>query len=740
MTYNFTYKSAGWRRITLFFIGGLVLLSSLYFSDSGWLPVAQADNCGTVANPAADRPARSSSNNTIIIEDMNAARQAEGLPILPKPVSYYASLATSNPEALILELFNEERAARGIATFSQNDLVLAQVARNHSRILADYNIFDHNTAVDGTMSNRINSAPGVSGKWSNISEIIAGASAASWHVYGWIYDDNGSSWGHREAIFGCYTHVGIGSVVGGAYGRMSTADFIRSNGSYVPPTSVDTTPPVIASVTGNFSNNGSSADAVVTVNVSDNSSGMRDVVFFKLPNNFGGNTAPKGTLSAPNTYTYTFTNVTAGNFQVAVIAFDKTNNYVRQDVTIVDQPRAPSNLTATALSSSQIKLNWQDNSANETDFLLERSDNGVNFITLTTVGANVTTYTDFALASNTKYYYRVTARLSSSGGAATSNIANATTLQAVPATPANLKVSVISSSQLNLIWNDNATNETGYELQQSPDGTNFSPVAGATNLVSNTASYAATGLTPNTLYYYRVRAFNSAGSSGFSNIASGRTLPLPPTAPSALQAAAFSAVQVNLSWTDNSNNETGFYLEYRPASGVYQALATVAANGLSYSASGLTPSTQYFFRVRAFNSGGNSAFASEVSLTTPAPDAQLVVTLSDDQGAASENTQGSLSFALKNATSGSVISFNVATVNVAQPLRTVPNGVALYGGACGTPGVKLQGGAQATTGLTINGATLFNITLQGFLDRQLTILRAPVAYKNYFFCSKVIQG
>ncbi len=89
-------------------------------------------------------------------------------------------------------------------------------------------------------------------------------------------------------------------------------------------------------------------------------------------------------------------------------------------------PAAPTNLVATAISSSQIGLSWTDNSTNETGFQIQRSGTGVAFTFVATVHANVTTYTDDGRAAATTYYYRVRAS-NSSGNSAPSNVASATT-------------------------------------------------------------------------------------------------------------------------------------------------------------------------------------------------------------------------------------------------------------------------------------------------------------------------
>ncbi len=97
-------------------------------------------------------------------------------------------------------------------------------------------------------------------------------------------------------------------------------------------------------------------------------------------------------------------------------------------------PAAPTNLLATAISSSQITLSWTDNSSNESGFQIQRSSDGVSFVLIATVGINVTTYTDNGRTAATTYYYRVRA-FNSRGNSAVSNVASATTLPAPTPTP-----------------------------------------------------------------------------------------------------------------------------------------------------------------------------------------------------------------------------------------------------------------------------------------------------------------
>ena len=93
----------------------------------------------------------------------------------------------------------------------------------------------------------------------------------------------------------------------------------------------------------------------------------------------------------------------------------------------------------------------------------------------------------------------------------------------------------------------------------------------------------------------------------------------PPAAPTSLSTTP-SGTQINLGWTDNSTNETGFQIERSTtgSGGPFSLLITTAANAVSYVNSGLDPSSQYCYRVRAVNIIGNSAYTDVVCAMTAA--------------------------------------------------------------------------------------------------------------------------
>jgi len=105
---------------------------------------------------------------------------------------------------------------------------------------------------------------------------------------------------------------------------------------------------------------------------------------------------------------------------------DAVSSIIIAPISTPTVPAAPTSLTATANSATQITLGWVDQSTNESLFRIEQSTDGVNFTSKATTAANATSAAISGLAASTKYYYRVRAE-NTAGNSAYTNIASATT-------------------------------------------------------------------------------------------------------------------------------------------------------------------------------------------------------------------------------------------------------------------------------------------------------------------------
>jgi carboxypeptidase T len=189
----------------------------------------------------------------------------------------------------------------------------------------------------------------------------------------------------------------------------------------------------------------------------------------------------------------------------------------------------------------------------------------------------------------------------------------------IPAVPTGLSATAVSSSQINLAWTDSDGTEAGFKIERCA-GAGCTDFVQIVTVAANVSSYSNTGLTALTSYSYRVRAYNAVGDSEYSNFASAITFdaPVTPAVPTNLVATAVSKSQINLSWTDNATNETGYRIERCKGSTCtnFALVATVGANIASYSNTKLTANTTYRYRVYAYNASGNSGYSNIVTATT----------------------------------------------------------------------------------------------------------------------------
>jgi fibronectin type 3 domain-containing protein len=331
-------------------------------------------------------------------------------------------------------------------------------------------------------------------------------------------------------------------------------------------------------------------------------------------NNISGAQTPSArsfswTIPAGTSSTQARIRVRALDVNTFILAQDASDsNFTISSGTV---PASPTSLTAVGAASS-IGLSWTDNANNEQGFYIERKIGaGGTFAYYAAVGANVTSYTDYSVSVGNTYYYRVYAYNAAGYSLYYSNEASAAPTGTVPASPTSL-TAVGSASSIGLSWTDNANNEQGFYIERKIGaGGTFAYYAA---VGANVTSYTDSSVSVGTTYYYQVYAYNAVGYSPYySNVASATPTGSVPASPTSLTAVG-SASSIGLSWTDNANNEQGFYIERKiGAGGTFAYYAAVGANVTSYIDSSVSAGTTYYYQVYAYNAAGYSPYYSNVA-------------------------------------------------------------------------------------------------------------------------------
>ena len=400
-------------------------------------------------------------------------------------------------------------------------------------------------------------------------------------------------------------------------------------------------------------------------------------------------------LSASTSYSYRVRTVdAAGNLG----AYSNIASVTTPAAADTQAPTAPTGLTATAASATQINLAWTAATDNVgvTGYRVERCQ-GTGCTTFVQIAASTTTsFSDTGLAAATIYRYQVRATDTAGNVSTNSSIVTATT-QSVPDTsppnaPSGLFAIAASSSEITLAWTASTDNVgvTGYRVErcQGASCSTFVQIAAPT-----ITSFNNTGLSAGTSYSYQVRAVDAAGNLGsYSSIASATTQTADttaPTAPASLSATAVSSAQINLAWTASTDDVavTGHRVERCQGAGCSTFVQIAAPTTTSLNNTGLIAGTSYSYRVRATDAAGNlSAYSSVATSNTLSG---LVAAYSFNEGAGTtvadvsgNNNTGSITGATWTTAGkyGNALVFNGTSARV-----TVPNAPSL----------------QLTTGMTL---------------------------------------
>jgi hypothetical protein len=195
--------------------------------------------------------------------------------------------------------------------------------------------------------------------------------------------------------------------------------------------------------------------------------------------------------------------------------------------------------------------------------------------------------------------------------------------------------------------------------------------------------------------------------------------PLPPAAPSALTASATSSSNINLAWTDNSSDETGFAIERCVGAGCsnFAPLTTTAANATAYSDSGLAASTPYTYRVKAVNATLN--LSSDYSLPATA------TTQTDQQPPPGDTTMHVSALAGASTTNGKTGWKASVTITLANSNGAVANATVTASWSNGYSGTdtcvtNASGSCTVATGRIANTASSVLLSVTNATHATLT--------------------
>lgn len=244
-----------------------------------------------------------------------------------------------------------------------------------------------------------------------------------------------------------------------------------------------------------------------------------DTLFNQLGSAVNRNTTVRFNLANPGTVAYKFYRI---NFTANRNPGDGVRFQVSEWQVFGISPAAPeipAALTVTGTTLNSVSLRWTVGTSQPVSKLvLQRSEDGLYFNSIDTLPGTATTYTNTGLYDSTTYFYRIQSLgTTSTAISGWSNIAKGTTLftAGIPISPTTLALTFNSDTIIGLSWKDRSYNETGFQVERSRDGATFALLK---TVAANTTTYTDSTVWPGTYFYYRVRAVNAQGPSGYSNV------------------------------------------------------------------------------------------------------------------------------------------------------------------------------------------------------------------------------
>ncbi len=293
---------------------------------------------------------------------------------------------------------------------------------------------------------------------------------------------------------------------------------------------------------------------------------------------------------------------------------------------------APINLNAVA-SGFSVALSWNLVSVGQTLRVYRTLTSISSFQLLTTIDGSNVSYIDDTVGEGSTYSYVVTVVMDG----VESSYSNTAIVNIVPAAPSSLTTSAVTSSTLLLGWINNSSNGQSLLIGRSVLSTG--PFTTIATLEGGDSSYADSGLSAATTYYYNVTVVSNNGLMATSALCTVTTINNVPVAPVITSVTGVSSSSNRIEWTiSQSENIIGFKI-YRAtvSGGPYTLIATQPSNSFVFDI-GLSALTKYFYIVKSYNTAADSIASNEMSATTwsntivPNPMTGAIITISLEAG------------------------------------------------------------------------------------------------------------
>lgn len=275
---------------------------------------------------------------------------------------------------------------------------------------------------------------------------------------------------------------------------------------------------------------------------------------------------------------------------------------------------APSNLVATAHSANEITLAWTNNDIYHI-IQVWRNDAGAGYVKIDEIPGFKTTYQDDSLTANTEYCYKLKGEWIEPPGESADSNEDCETTYTDLYVPSTLVATALSDTEIELTFLDNSIDHDGTKIERQ-----LLPAGGFAQIdtvAPNVEYYKDTGLVKGSSYEYKVRAYDGAANSAYSNTDDDTTIS-EPSAPSSLAASEVQDRSLRLTWTGVSN-ETGYKIE-KSTTGAWGGeeveIGKIRADISEYLVEDLEPSTTYYFRVMAYNVAGDGSASNVVTQAT----------------------------------------------------------------------------------------------------------------------------